>query len=309
LCNRNASARACDASSLKTDSVVAFTDELEDLEWVWTGGKASLNLNFQFYSAEDDKKTLAVEAGNAVTYVQNALQQTPKPTVAVIVTAGLAATSAVVASLVQTFGPSPPSIPIIQAAGGALPPPVPNINVTGFVLNPLDSLHPFRTCEEQLQRLVSMSPNAMYIAVLYDSTNGYSTTGALAALQALAPTLNPPPNIVPIDTSGNLGNFTVTSLQNNPHPCTGFMLLPNAQFYENRQSIADVVEDNHSPVTFSIYPEREYKKAHSNRTNKYVHGHHIPMTFRRAALYVDSLLDGTIAIPTLAPQEGIIDED
>lgn len=87
------------------------------------------------------------------------------------------------------------------------------------------------------------------------------------------------------------------------------MLLPNAVFYEVRQSIAHTVEGHNSPVQFSIYPEREYKKAHANPNNKSVHGHHIPITFRRAALFVDSLLDGTAAIADLAPQEGITDED
>jgi hypothetical protein len=155
----------------------------------------------------------------------------------------------------------------VQAAGGALPIPLPN-NVTGFLLNPLDPFRPFRTSEKQLEKLVSKNNNALRVAVLYDSNNGVSTTGALAAVEALAPTLNPPPSIVRIDAAGNLGNFTVASLLNNGQPCDGFMLLPNAVFYEARQSIAHTVEGNNSPVRFSIYPEREYKKAHNNRGNK-----------------------------------------
>jgi hypothetical protein len=257
-------------------------------------------LDFAVCSVADTaNSTLAQQAQKAVTEVQPALGQNLK---VVIVTAGLAATSAVL----QIAGAN--AIPIVQAAGGALPNPTPS-NVTGFVLNPIDPLHRFRTSEEQLQKLVGKSPNSMRIGVLYDSTNGVSTMGALAAVEALAPALNPPPSIVRIDTAGNLASFTVARLLNNGQPCVGFMLLPNAVFYEARRTIAQTVEGHNSPVQFSIYPEREYKKAHNDTTNKFVHGHHIPITFRRAALFVDSLLDGTAAIADLAPQEGITDED
>jgi hypothetical protein len=307
-------------ASEKTDSVQAFEDELGKLGWVLKGGNA--NLTFQPYSAEDDSKSLAVEAQTAVNNVQTALTSATPPSTVVFVTAGLAATSAVVQYLAaSTIPPATAStIPIVQAAGGWLPSPLPG-NVTGFVLNPLEPFHAFGTSEKQLKKLVSKSSTALVVGLLYDSTNGPSTTGARDAVEALAPTLNPQPQIVRIDTPGDLQtlkqNFTVTSLQANtgpanPHPdCNGFMLLPNAQFYEvkARQYIAQTVEANNSPVKYAIYPEREYKKAHTKRNNKFVHGHHIPITFRLAALYVDSLLDGTVAIADLAPQEALADED
>jgi hypothetical protein len=294
-------------ASASTDSVDAFGKELTKLKWLWAPPPPPQTLDFKVCSVEDTlppNNTLAIQAQSAVTDVQNALQQTPNLKV-VIVTAGIDATSAVLQIL-----PANSTIPVVQAAGGWLPSPLPG-NVTGFVLNPLDPFRPFGTSAKQLKKLVEKGGNnPLNIGVLYDANNGLSTL-ALNALQALAPKLSPAPGIVPINTNGDVHNFTVASLQNPAgQPCTGFMLLPNAQFYEARRYIAHtVVEGAGSPVQFSIYPEREYKKEHNNKHNKFVHGHHIPLTFRRAALYVDSLLDGTVTIANLAPQEATSDED
>ena len=65
------------------DSVNSFTDELKNLGWVWQGGNKNLDFN-----------PAGTTAQQAVTDVKNALELIPiKP--AVIVTAGLAATTAV----------------------------------------------------------------------------------------------------------------------------------------------------------------------------------------------------------------------
>jgi hypothetical protein len=84
------------------------------------------------------------------------------------------------------------------------------------------------------------------------------------------------------------------------------MLLPNAEFYKNCKDIAKAVNQAGVPA---IYPEREYKKAHQNKTHIKVHGHGIPVTFRQAAYYVDSLLDDPTCIGSLQFGTGVPDQD
>jgi hypothetical protein len=194
-------------ASASTDSVDAFGKELTKLKWLWAPPPPPQTLDFKVCSVEDTlppNNTLAIQAQSAVTDVQNALQQTPNLKV-VIVTAGIDATSAVLQIL-----PANSTIPVVQAAGGWLPSPLPG-NVTGFVLNPLDPFRPFGTSAKQLKKLVEKGGNnPLNIGVLYDANNGLSTL-ALNALQALAPKLSPAPGIVPINTNGDVHNFTVAS--------------------------------------------------------------------------------------------------
>src|SRR5262245_16987353 len=125
-------------ATANTESVKAFKNELENLGWVLQGGGQTLDFNL-------------ASAQVAVNDAQGALAANTK---VVIVTAGLAATSAVVQILQAA---STTTIPVFQAAGGWLPTPLPAY-VTGFVLNPLDPSDPFHlfgTSEEQLKKLVS----------------------------------------------------------------------------------------------------------------------------------------------------------
>jgi hypothetical protein len=57
------------------------------------------------------------------------------------------------------------------------------------------------------------------------------------------------------------------------------------------------------------YPEREYKKAHQHPNGVKVLGHHVSMTYRLAATYVDSILNGDLQIPLPAPTGAIPDHD
>ena len=74
------------------------------------------------------------------------------------------------------------------------------------------------------------------------------------------------------------------------------MLIPNTMFYNRCSEITDLVDQSKVPA---IYPEREYKKAHKKRAGIAVHGHHVPLTYRLAAHYVDSILDGTLTVKNL----------
>jgi hypothetical protein len=252
----------------KTPSVEVFIDELDN----YLGRKGTLN--YQYFEAKGDNSKLDQLASNAAT-------STPAP--AVIVAAGSLA-----ASLVQKYTTT---IPIVQAAGGSN---IASGNLTGFSI---DAQH---ISQDQLATLVNTF-KATTITVLYDHTN-YPTNPPpiLTALLAFATTLNPPPTIIQLDMQ-DVTSIKPTNIQGN-----GFMLLPNADFYENCKVIAKAVEKAGVPA---VYPEREYKKAHQNKTNIKVRGHSIQLTFRRAAYFVDSLLDDPSFINSLKFQEAIPDED
>jgi hypothetical protein len=140
-------------------------------------------------------------------------------------------------------------------------------------------------------------------AVLYDSKNDPGGT-VLSSLTtyAAAKTFNL------VDIAGNMGNLTVQALQT-PNagnmPSTSFMLIPNALFYDQCDHIANKVEQ--AGLQNAIYPERECKNAHSNKTGKRLHGHKVALTFGLAAYYVDNLLNDPTCIGTLPWQEAVRD--
>jgi hypothetical protein len=190
------------------------------------------------------------------------------------------------------------SFPIVQAAGGSKPSNAPG-NMTGFYLNPLPPANTI--CQQQYDLLAPtiLAP----AAVLYDRTNDNHTQDILHSLtgHATAGTLNV------VDINGNMANLTPAALIGNPLiPCTSFMLIPNALFYDKSDDIANTVDQ--ANIQNAIYPEREYKNAHSNKNGKQVLGHKIGLTFGLAAYYVDSLLNGvTLPSATLPWQEAITD--
>jgi hypothetical protein len=78
-----------------------------------------------------------------------------------------------------------------------------------------------------------------------------------------------------------------------------FMLIPNGMFYDEKDSIADLVVG--AANIPAIFPEREYKKATGNRPHTWVRGHDIPSTFEKAADHVFNFLNANpIAPPTEA---------
>jgi len=282
-------------TSASAKSVKAFGTLIDDLQ--------ETKIDFKVFGASghNTKAQLDQQVVDAWNFVVSKLgpprppPATPYDVPVVFVAGGTSAASAL-ASNVNTG-----TYPIVQAAGGSklsLP------NMTGFYLNAPGAL---TICQQQYNRLMTTADAPA--AVLYDSMNDPGGT-ILSSLTtyAAAKTLNI------WDIAGNMGNLTVYNLQTvhlrppnvGNKPSTSFMLIPNAVFYDQSDAIATVVEG--AGLQNAIYPEREYKNAHSNKTGKQVLGHKIGLTFALAAYYVDSLLNGvTLPSPTLPWQEAITD--
>ena len=77
-----------------------------------------------------------------------------------------------------------------------------------------------------------------------------------------------------------------------------FMLIPNAIYYNSATEIGKAVQKKDVPA---IYPEREYRKGHTDKNKAKVHGHQIPFTFRLAARIVDKIANGKLILGFLDP--------
>jgi ABC-type uncharacterized transport system substrate-binding protein len=159
-------------------------------------------------------------------------------------------------------------IPIIQGIGGCIPSNKKK-NLTGFEISEL------KTAQEQLKSLSTKK-----VTVLYDPTNAPFFNKTYEKLERLAKELGKTLFPQRVSHPGNLKKIHI-------EVDSSFMLLPNAMYYNHCAEIAKVVEK--SRVT-AVYPEREYLLAHPLRKGLSVHGHHVPITYRHAAAYVDSIL-------------------
>jgi hypothetical protein len=250
-------------------SLDALKDELKNLE-------LDTKVDFKAYFGAYDQTTLTTAARTAVDEAQSYVDA-GQP--AVIVAAGTMATT-ILQGMTRT-------IPIIQAAGGGRP--TRQNNVTGFYIDALG------TSKSQFGKL---STNRT-VTVLFDSTNEPPSNTVFQDLQAYARSTYPNVTLIPLDRH-DPGSVNQNDIQGS------FMLIPNALFYNKCNLIARAVERADVPA---IYPEREYKKRHTNRGRIKVHGHNIPLTYRLAATYVDSILDGSMTIPLPAIDDAIKDED
>jgi hypothetical protein len=219
-----------------------------------------------------DTATLMQVANNAVA-AANAAVEAGQP--AVIVAAGtLAAT--IVQDITINQGLTA-TIPIIQAVGGSVPANR-QPNLTGFIIDAA------RIAQDQLAAL----PNAP-VAVLYDDTPGNPSNAIYGLLDPLKVTP------LPARTPGDLAKVTL------PAGTNGFMLLPNAMFYNHCDDVVKIVDGKTAAVGGPLpiyYPEREYKQAHKiSKSGVKVLGHHVAFTYRLAATYVDSILNGDLQIP------------
>jgi hypothetical protein len=73
------------------------------------------------------------------------------------------------------------------------------------------------------------------------------------------------------------------------------MLIPNADFYNHRATIVDLVEgrlSNPDNNVYAIYPEREYKEQHAAKSQNRitVHGHDVQQAYRDAAHLTNKIL-------------------
>src|SRR5262249_50561839 len=83
----------------------------------------------------------------------------------------------------------------------------------------------------------------------------------------------------------------------------GFMMIPNATFYENCTTIAGVV-DLSKNVKEAYYPEIEYWRAHRKKDIVQIHGNSVELTYRQAANWVNNLLNKSWAglpVPSFVP--------
>jgi hypothetical protein len=262
-------------------SIVAFQDELlNNLGWFGS-------IDFFVHAANNDPANLQSAANKAVADAQAALTA-PQAAPAAVVAGGVQATSCLQIAVQNSAGPT---VPIIQAVGGAVPP-NPQNYVTGFIINAL------ATAEYHLDHVPSQS-----VTVLYDDTPGtpsldvynnlfaYNQAKPAPQRKAITP--------LPARTPRALRTLDPTKLT------TGFMLIPNAMFYNHCDDIAAYVDGQSvggTPVSV-FYPEREYKKAHTHTATVKVYGYNIPLTYRLAAQYVDKILDGA----TVAQLGGFLD--
>jgi hypothetical protein len=207
------------------------------------------------------------------------------PNIELIVTGGTLALQAVNS---RRIGPLS-NVKIVQAVGGDQVPNDPNI--TGFHINAL------QTCKDQLDRLIRIW-NPRTVTILVDHRNN-PVLAPLTAHAGKRATINPLEASTSADLNNNKFNAVVGS----------FMMIPNGMFFNNFQTIVDLVDLKDIP---KIYPEREYKKRHEGHghANKVlVHGHKIPETYDRAADYVYNFLqNGRKDPPTVAP-DGDVDAD
>jgi hypothetical protein len=265
-------------------SIAAFQDELfNSLEW------SGNSIDYFVDGANNDTTKLTNAVTNAANDARAAVTAGQR---AVIVAGGLQATTLLQNSAVVSAAPA---IPIVQAVGGDVPPSLQNY-VTGFKINALD------IAKHHLGNV-----NSHAVTVLYDDTAGTPSlknfndlvtyNGGLTGIKAITP--------LPASTVQMLRNLDPTKLTN------GFMLIPNAMYYNHCDDIANYVDGktvNGNPV-WVYYPEREYKKAHTDKTHVKVYGYNIPLTYRWAAQYVDQILDGTMVPPLPAFLDAVADQD
>jgi hypothetical protein len=269
-------------SKADTPSYKAFDDEMKRLGWdgiaQWT----------PTYHADDDATKLQDKVKAAV---DNAAAALSAGLQGAVVAGGTKATQ-----IAQDYAYSQhliDTLPIIQAVGGAVPSGL-QPNVTGFLIDDAT------IGQQHFAWLAGLGMKT--VSVLYDAGNPPSAY-AYAALQAYQSYHFSSVTLKPIDYA-HLGDIQGS-----------FMLLPNATFYYGSKAIADAVDSDvmgSAKVHNAIYPEREFKKGHAQgkRAGKVVHGHDVTLTYRLAAKYVDSILDGTMKVDDLpAFKEAVIDTE
>jgi hypothetical protein len=264
-------------------SIAAFEDELLN-HLGWSG-----SIDYFVHGANNDPTKIQQAAANAVGDARDALIA-GKP--AVIVAGGVQAT-ALLQAMVEAL--KPPVIPIIQAVGGD-DPPGRQPYVTGYKISALD------TAKYHLDHL----PQA--VTVLYDDTAGTPSLGVYNSLfaynQAKLPAARSAITPLPARTPHDLKNLPAIAT-------AGFMLIPNAMYYNHCDDIAAYVDGKKvGGIAVSVYyPEREYKKAHTDTTNVKVYGYNITLTYRLAAQTADRILDGSLVPPLPALVPAVVDQD
>jgi hypothetical protein len=254
----------------------AFADEIQN--------GAGLGYPYQPYYANSNTN-LGPTATAAVTD-QPMLDPTVTPKV--IVTGGSMATEAVrtaVKTVVDAGGPAgdiAKTIAIVQGVGGTYYDNTTYNNITGFHISVR------QTCIDQLHAIAAGAK----VSVLYDSSDDTS---------------RPVHDYLQTHPDGkHLTFYSKGDLVANPARIDQgtFMLIPNADFYNDRTTIVSLVEGRfNTPGTnvYAVYPEHEYKDLHvaGNKDRVTVRGHHVPHTYRKAARLTGRIWRREVSVGTL----------
>jgi hypothetical protein len=202
----------------------------------------------------------------------------PAMTPKVIVTGGSMATEAV-RKAVAAAGTQAATIAIVQGVGGDFYDHDTYPNITGFHISVQ------KTCVDQLHLI----PAGETVSILYDGTDNTSV---------------PVYKYLRANTDRKtLRLWSLDQLQDDPTRIDGttFMLIPNADFYNNRATIVGLVEGRFNTAgtnVYAIYPEREYKDLHGkgSQVRITVHGHDVTQTYRAAARLTGAIWRGEVGI-------------
>jgi hypothetical protein len=127
------------------------------------------------------------------------------------------------------------------------------------------------------------------VTVMYDpGAHNKVTQKVLKALTNVTPL-----PIRPVDMQNITAAHLATQL-NTP----GFMLIPNAVYFEYASVISDAI-DSAGAVTTAYYPEVEYWRHHQNKGKANLFGFNVPLTYRLAATWADNFLSGYWNLDTI----------
>lgn len=235
-------------------SLGEFKDEL-NRNLHWNG-----KVDLTPFAANDDLTKLKGKAEDAVRAAHDRIKNDQQA--AVVITGGTKATQ--YAQDYAAYEQWTDIVPIIQPIGGAKPDNL-QVNVTGFVIEVQD------TAQNQLDLITVQNVTILFEPDHQDIYDNLAANGK--NLTALNKGL------------GDLDEMKLTD---------GFMIIPNATFYNKPEVIAGFVDgkkgkNTHQPMQI-FYPHREFKKKHHTLAGVKVLGHNVTLTYRLAASYVDNIL-------------------
>jgi hypothetical protein len=260
-----ATVRLVTPASSATKSAAFFAQQLKSLGW-----PASI---FKCISATDDafNGDISKAADEAVRELEQALIA-DQDDVGVLVAAGTKA-----AGILQD---KTTDFPIILALGGEAPSNAAgNNNLTGFVQDCVQIGKDHLTKHKQKGHTVTL---------LWDKDKDNQASQDVYK------------ELIKIVPAKDLNQLTLPELSADKIT-EGFMLIPNATYYENSDLIARVV-DLSTHVKEAYYPEIEYWRFHKQKQKAKVHGHSVELTYRQAANWVDYLLKEIWSIDDGLPQ-------
>jgi hypothetical protein len=177
---------------------------------------------------------------------------------------------------VQAKTPPTDKIPIIVAYAGAVPDNA-DTNMMGFIGD---------SVTVATNHLGLLKKAGLAVTVMYDpSAHNKMTQKVLKALTNFTG--------LPIRPA-DMEDMTAAQLAAQLNT-TGFMLIPNATYFEYAKVISDAV-DSADAVTMAYYPEAEYWRQHQSKGKAHLSGFNVPLTYRLAAGWVDNFFTGTYSI-------------